>query len=191
MSLRGGAENDAASTDERIYATTAAVDLRAIYGIRFALAADFGFEIGAEVPGGFGYALRLAPLGGAVRFGARGWLGATIGLGGSGVIDRIPIGLEFPVTTFVAFDLGKWVRFSSRLRSAWVPTTDSRADGSQTIDVFDEIDFEAGIAIGKRESQFRSVFSDGTYVGVFVREQMGHRVIGVSIALAMSGAGKF
>lgn len=191
MSLRGGSQNDLGDDDERVYATNALVELRGFYGVRFAFAAEFGFEIGAEAPAGFPYAVRLAPLGGAIRVGRRGWFGVTAGLGTSGVIDRVPIGLEFPMTAFAAFDLGEWIRVTGRARGAWVPTTDRRKGGSQSLDVFDELDIEAGIAIGKRESKFRSVFSDGTWVGVFVREQLGERFVGFSIALAMSGAGGF
>lgn len=190
MSLRGGTESELESGEDRVYATNATVDLRGFYGVRFAVAAEFGFEIGAEVPGGFPYAVRLAPLGGAIRFGGRGWLGVVAGLGTSGVIDRVPIGLELPVTTFAAFDLGEWIRVSGRARGAWVPTTARRQDGSQSLSFVDELDVEVGVAIGKREFQHRSVFSDGTYVGVFVREQLGERFVGISIALAMSGAGR-
>ncbi len=190
LSTRGGAEVDPA-TSERVYATSGHADLRALYGHTLTAAADFGFEVGAEVPGGFAYGVRLQPIGGAIRFGDRGWIGVVAGIGGSGVTGRVPIALELPVTSFVAFDLGKWIRVSSRLRSTWVATSDARADGSRATDIVDEIDFEAGIAIGKRENKFRSAYSDGTYVGVFVRDQVGQRVVGVSIAIAMCGAGGF
>jgi hypothetical protein len=162
-----------------------------MYGRRLALAVGAGFEVGAEIPGGFAYALRLEPIGGALRFGGRGWIGVTAGVGGSGVIDRVPIGLELPVTGFAALDLGDWIRLQSKLRVAWIPTSDRRDGGSRAAEEVDEIDFEAGIAIGHRESEYRALFSDGTYLGVFVREQLGQRIVGLSLALAISGAGRF
>jgi len=190
MSARGAAELDPA-TDDRVLASTGAVDLMAMYGKRSAVAVAVGFEVGAEIPGGFAYAMRLMPVGGAIRFGKRGWIGAVGGIGGSGVIDRVPIGLELPITGFLAFDLGEWLRFSSRARVAWIPTSDRRDGGSRSADFVDELDLEAGFAFGKRESKYRSVFSDGTYLGVFVREQLDQRIVGVSLALAISGAGNF
>ena len=190
MSTRGGVELDPPGGD-RLIATTGNVDLRALYGKRLAAAVAVGFEVGGEIPAGFGYGFRLQPLGGALRFGERGWIGAVAGVGGSGVIDRVPIALELPVTAFVAFDLGRWIRFSSRLRAAWTPTSAAREGGSRAIDGVDELDLEAGFALGERESRYRSVYSDSTYAGVFVREQLGRRVVGVSIAVAISGAGRF
>lgn len=191
MSVRGGAEVDPAADDERVLTTTGVVDLRALYGERLALAAGAGFELGAEVPGGFAYAVRLEPIGGALRLGGRGWIGVTAGIGGSGVIDRVPLGLELPVTGFAAFDLGRWIRLSSRLRVAWVPTSERRDGGSRAVDQVDELDLEVGVAVGRRAREWRSVFSDGTYLGVFAREQVGKRVVGVTLAIAISGAGRF
>ena len=45
-----------------------------------------------------------------------------------------------------------------------------------------------GVAVGKREGYGESHWSDGTYVGLFVREQQGRRIVGVSLAVAISGA---
>lgn len=191
MAARAAVETGAADGDDRVIGSAGLVDLRAIYGKRLAYAAGVGFEVGAEVPAGFAYALRLEPIGAALRFGHRGWIGVVGGVGGSGVIDRVPIGLELPVTGFVAFDLGRWVRLSSRLRIAWLSGAERREGGSRTFDPIDELDFEAGIAVGERESRWRSHYSDSTYVGVFAREQLGQRIVGVSVALALSGAGTF
>lgn len=190
MAARAAAEVDPAGGD-RVLASLGTVDLRALYGRRLAYAAAVGFEVGAEAPAGFAYALRLEPVGGALRFGQRGWIGVVGGIGGSGVIDRVPIGLELPVTGFVAIDLGRWVRLSSRLRVAWLYGADGRAGGSRAVDAVDELDLEAGLALGERETRYGGTYSDSTYVGVFAREQLGQRIVGVSLAVAISGAGSF
>lgn len=189
ISARGGAETN--PTGDRVFATTGHADLQALYGQRLTFAASLGVEVGAEVPAGGAYAMRLLPVGGALRFGRRGWIGVTAGVGGSGVVDRVPLHMELPVTAFIAFDLGSWTRVSSRLRSAWLPLSDARRNGSKTFDSVDEIDFELGFAIGERVTRHGGIYSDGTYVGIFVREQQQQRSVGVSIAVAMSGAGEF
>lgn len=190
MAVRAGSEIDPL-TDDRVIGGSGLVDLRAMYGHRLAFAAGVGFEIGAEIPAGFAYALRLEPIGAALRFGRRGWIGVVAGIGGSGVIDRVPIGVETPVTGFLAFDLGRWFRLSSRLRVAWLHGPERRAGGSRAIDPVDELDFEAGVAFGERETRYGGTYSDSTYLGVFAREQLGQRIVGVSVAVAISGAGTF
>ncbi len=166
------------------------IDLRGLAGkgvIAFAGAVDT--EIGFEVPGDFLYGLRLQPLGVALHVGDRTYLGLMGGAGFSGTVDRVPFAAEFPVSAFLAFDLGRWVRVAAAARATWIAGAGERQDGSRTIDWVDEAELRVGFAIGRRQREYQAVWSDGTYVGFFAREQGGGRVLGIVIGVAMNGAG--
>ena len=96
------------------------------------------------------------------------------------------IAWEIPIESFLEVDLGPWVRARAFARTTWTPSTESREDGAVNIDFCDEAEAGFGLAIGKRKDDYGFLWSDGTYVGVFVREQVGERLYGVVLSLAIN-----
>jgi len=175
--------------DTNLHQVAATIDLRGLAGPWFVgLAAGMDLELGFEVPGAFVYGFHLSPLGLGVRAGKRSYLGVIAGVGFGGSVDRLPFAWELPVRAFLEVDLGRWVRVLAGARVTFTPGNDTRGAGSATLDRADEVELSFGIAVGKRHHDHRAYWSDGTYVGLFAREQLGARLVGITLALSLNGA---
>ena len=178
------------SGGERVWQSTVGLDLRALASKNkhIGLAVGIDVELGAERPGAFVYGFHLHPLGIGLRLGDRAWLGLTGGVGVGGATGRLTTALELPARAFLEFDLGSYVRASFSGRGTWIVGAASRENGSSLTGMPDEIRLSAGFAFGKRHRQHRATWSDGTFVGVTLREQGGLRMLGVVVAIAITAA---
>jgi hypothetical protein len=172
-----------------VHQGTGRLELRGLAGRKWwSLALGVDVELGFEVPGAFVYGVHLMPVGAALRLGRRTWLGVMGGAGLGGVTERVPFAGEFPVEAFFSMDLGRWVRFMASGRATWIAGAASRDSGSMTLPFADEAEAGAGFAFGKAHDEYEARWSDGTYVGLFAREQEGGRIIGIVLAIPMDGA---
>jgi hypothetical protein len=92
------------------------------------------------------------------------------------------------VQAFLELDLGSRVRFIGVAEATFTGDEPSREDGSPSLGFADEAEASAGLAFGERHRDWRTRWSDGTYVGLFAREQAGERMLGVTVAIAINGA---
>jgi hypothetical protein len=174
---------------EKLHHVAGNIDLRGLGGKSWwALAAQLDVEVGFEIPGAFVYGMHFSPLGFAVRFGERSYLGVVGGVGFGHVTGRVPFAMEMPVDAFLGLDLGSWIRFEAMARAIYTPGCELREKGSETFTFADEAELRVGFAIGKREHDFGTAWSDGTYVGFFAKEQGGGRIIGIMVSLSGNGA---
>lgn len=155
---------------------------------RLGIAGKVDLELGGEVPGGFVYGFHLMPLGASVHLSGRTAIGIMGGLGFSGVVNRVPIAFELPVEGFVEVDLGRWVRLLVNARATWTPGRDARQDGAIDVGWTDEAEAGLGLVVGLRHHEYDALWSDGTYVGVMIREQEGIRLIGIVLSANMNGS---
>ncbi len=118
--------------------------LRSTSGLTARVAAD----LGVGLDGGFAYRLEPMALGYAARLGPLR-LGAEATLGLDGVLwGRVSSGLTAPVTAFLAFRPAGFVGLELEARAIWLLTTDSRQDGSRTLDFADEASASARLCFG-------------------------------------------
>ena len=175
--------------DARVHQTSGRVDLRGLWGLHHVgVAAGMDVELGFEVPGGFVYGFHLLPLGRVVRLWGRAALGVMTGAGLGGVVDRVPFAWELPLHGFVEVDLGSHVRLLGTARATYTPGTGSREDGAVDASWTDEAELGQGLAFGGRHLDYDSVWSDGTYVGVFAREQLGGQLVGLVLSVNLNAA---
>ena len=176
----------ATDRDLEVHQTTGRADLRGLAGVHHVgLAASLDVELGFEVPAGFVYGFHLLPFGLGVRLWDRAALGVVTGGGVGGTIDRLPFAWELPVQAFLEVDLGAHVRLLAGARATW---TAGRAEGALDAGWTDEAELGAGLAFGTRHGEYGTLWSDGTYVGVALREQAGERFLGVVLAANLNGA---
>lgn len=188
---RAGTTEPPPEEADRVYQGAAGVALRAVTGKKYLLlAVGADFELGAEVPADFVYGLHILPLGLAVPLGSRSYLGVMAGGGFGGGIERVPFAWELPVEAFAELDLGAHVRVHLGARATWTPGDDRRGLGDRLVDVGDQLDLRAGFSFGTRHEQYRASWGDFTYVGAFLREQGGERIVGAVLALAIGMGGR-
>ena len=174
----------------RVHQTTGRVDLRGLFGVHhIGVAAGMDVELGFEVPGAFVYGFHLLPFGLSTRLWGRTALGVVTGAGVGGVVDRVPFAWELPLAGFVEVDLGAQLRLVGSARATWVAGGRGARDGG-ALDASwtDEAEAGLGCSFGARHHEWGTSWSDGTYVGMVVREQLAGRFYGLVLALDVDGA---
>lgn len=160
----------------------AGVELDALLGRRVAYLVGFELHAGATVPVGFAYQVDLRPIGLAVRLGATGALGVSLGVGAAGAIGTLDAGVEVPALALLELPLGARLRLVGRARAVWLAAAPRRAGGAPSAAWTDELDAWLGVRLGRRYHDHGFPSGNGTLVGVGYREREGARMIGVVLA---------
>jgi hypothetical protein len=153
----------------------------------FASPARVGYAFGADLAAGFshprGFAWRAAvyPLGFGTRLGRRGLAGVVAGGGGSGITGRVPASLELPVEAFTTIRLGGRSAVSLWVQPAWLPFSDTRANGAPDVGVVDELRAGLTFRAGGARRRYGTVSGSGPHLGVLFTEDSGARYIGVTV----------
>ncbi|MBL8619706.1 MAG: hypothetical protein JNK64_00350 [Myxococcales bacterium] len=160
----------------------AGVELDALLGRRVAYLVGIDLHAGATVPAGFAYQVDLRPIGVAVRLGATGALGLSLGVGAAGAVGTIDDGVEVPALALLELPLGARLRLVGRARAVWLAAAPRRAGGAPSAAWTDELDAWLGVRLGRRYHDHGFPSGNGTLLGVAYREREGARMVGVVLA---------
>jgi hypothetical protein len=165
-----------------------AFDLRA----RFALGGPtFSYLLGLDgsiggADTGFVYELEAHLVGAAVRWDV-GMVGLSAAIGLGGVTSSVPVGAQIPIELFIDTGLGP-VRILASIALRFVLGRESRVSGAPLLDFADEVSASLFVRIGEERRYWgNTVAGAGPAIGVVYRERMDGRMIGVVLALALSG----
>ena len=159
----------------------AGLSFRAVYGKRFGYAAGLDLALGGGSAPGFALDAALFPVGGAVMFGPSGCFGVRLGVGASGVTDRIPITLVLPAEARLEFDVWRGARFTFSAGLAWTPVSDERREGTSMVPFADETSLAITARLGKTFPDFGATLGRGPFLRLERREQRHTVLFGLSI----------
>jgi hypothetical protein len=159
---------------------------RLLIGRSLAYSAGLDAHVGGSDTGA-AYGATLYPVG----IGLRGERGTFVSLSGGVGVDRVvgsvPIGTLFPAELAVAFPLGP-LRPMAWVRGTWIAGAPERRHGSTLTSAVDELEAALAIRIGKQQRYWMEMNAGGgPSIGVFYREFMGVRALGVMLSVDFSG----
>jgi hypothetical protein len=159
---------------------------RFMYGDRMGLAGGADLAIGASDRGVAGDAV-LCPLGFGMALGSTGF-GAIMAGGGAGGWGAGPAGMELPVDTRIAFDVGLHVRLSFDARLTWVPLV-PREGGAPHLPFCDEAQFGITTRLGRLWEHRGFSDAGGYFFRLEHAEMLGTSFLGLAIGYQMAGSG--
>jgi hypothetical protein len=153
----------------------------------FAAPSRLGYAFGVDLaaggshPRGFAWRTVMYPFGLGTRLGKHGVGGIVAGVGGSGISGRVPAALELPVEAFATLRLGSRLAVALWVQPAWLPLSDTRADGAPDVDFVDELRTGITFRAGRRYHQYGMRAGNGYHLGALFAEDSGARYIGVTV----------
>ena len=120
--------------------------------------------------------MTLSPLGVGLRLGKWGMVGALVGVGVSGVSERIPFAVQLPLEVFADFGLSKYVRVHAWGVRRLIEVADDRPD---------ERGAGLQLRLNRSYEQWGFASGNGYYVGVTYDERMQTEAIGVMIGYSI------
>lgn len=148
-----------------------------------ALGWAFGVDLaaGGSHPRGFAWRAAVSPVGFGLPLGRHGVVGVIGGIGGSGITSRVDSSLELPAELFLSLRIAGRTGVTLWAQPAWLPMSESRADGAPDIGFVDE--FRAGLTFraGRNYHKWSFRSGNGYHLGVLFAEDSGARFLGVTI----------
>jgi hypothetical protein len=165
---------------------TAALASRLLIGRQLAYSAGLDAHVGGSDTGA-AYGATLYPVG----IGLRGERGTFVSLSGGVGVDRVigsvPTGTLFPADVSVGFPLGP-LRPMAWMRGTWIAGAPGRRHGSTLTSAVDELEAGLSVRIGKQQRYWMEMNAGGgPAIGVFYREFMGARALGLTLSVDFSG----
>lgn len=164
-----------------------AFDLRNRWWLGETLAYAFGLDAsigGADT--GLVYELEAHVAGIAIRWDV-GAFGLSSGIGFGGVTDSVPFAAQVPIEASLETGLGP-LRLIATATVRFVFGDDARKEGSDLLGFADEVAASLWVRIGgERRYWGDTVAGVGPAIGVVYRERMGSHMLGVVLALSLSG----
>ena len=114
-------------------------------------------------------------------FGPTGCFGVRVGVGASGVTDRIPITFVVPAEARLELDIGRRARVGLSAGLTWTPAAPERRGGSAMVPFADESSLAITARLGKTFPDFGASLGRGPFFRLERREQRGTALFGVSI----------
>lgn len=158
---------------------------------RFALGGPVSYFVGLDVSAGGGdvgflYEVEAHLVGVAARWDT-GFVGLSSGIGLGGATAALPLAAQIPIELRLEASLGP-LRILASATLRFVLGAESRQDGARSLSFADELGASLYVRVGgERRFWARTVAGSGPALGLFYRERAGSRIVGVALALALSG----